>query len=407
MLSQIIYARCRYYFDYNKNNKKFYFKEAEEFGWFNFSTDIQSKFPSIIDIVCSNLNDVVVNAADSEKEKLDIKNSFSYIKLKEKDRNVYVFIRLFVKQDKGSNTPTRFSRGNKHFLIGSLENSKCLPYQFLSADADCWAASSIKEEDFYDNNKNRPRLLDIDPAKINFKEELHLPKADSDKKPEKPNCLAGKTDLLKKITAFVFEQLSPEYTGPKRTLLIKDTPENLVLWIKAVSDILPLHWARELTFSTNVSDIDRKAQQRLQGTDGKLFFVIAGIDPKDASCANIPASQMYIVADPAAAPDKQFSYTSGLLEREFFKNLNLPNAGQRNPIEFWKKHPNLSPLEAINAYDAYLKVNKVSSDVIAHPEHLENYISEYSNFNDAETVQAFYKQLEIIFKDFILHGIEI
>ncbi len=151
----------------------------------------------------------------------------------------------------------------------------------------------------------------------------------------------NRQELFVKMLAFILQQMTLP-AGERRVLLIKDTPENVELWVAAIERSVSVSIALEISFDTNISGITGN------NSNGELFYyvnqktgavcsydsrintlerlpyaMIAGIHPKDTMSAGIrkTAISNYEIADPA-----QGSFTADMGEytqRQYFTHAAL------------------------------------------------------------------------------------
>lgn len=72
----------------------------------------------------------------------------------------------------------------------------------------------------------------------------------------------GKEALLKKAVSYIIGELMKN-EGDRRPLFIKDTKENILLWIACIEYSLPLYLAKEITFLTNKKTLGNPINNKL------------------------------------------------------------------------------------------------------------------------------------------------
>lgn len=364
-LYQLIRATCRPYYTFG-SNRKFEISDKSGYGWFNYSAELVEK-------EYADFTEYITKFESSLKRSDKSGFAFAFIR---KDNHFAVIKQFSITEPGGRHAPK-----NAHFLIGRLPSELLpLPYRFCDSKLPCWEDS--ENAVFFSETTSSKRL---GTASMPYSED----------RPSEPSKPLFMNEFGKKILAFVFEQLSTDYTGQRKTLLIREKTENIVEWIKAISSIMPENCAMNLTFSTNITDID---QDRLKFTHSNPnnFYIIAGIHPNDDSCKNLEHSHssLYIVADPSVP--EQFKFDSELLKTKFFKTYLYDELHRNYREEIWAKN-NLTPLQAVAGYDLYCERYEIAAKVLGKDKPIEErYRYALGKVNQANTNTADANSVKIL-----------
>lgn len=355
-LYQLVRARCNPFFEIKKEgNSKFVTKGAAGYGWFSISEKMieDAAMLELTDDINSRLmNGFAQNCySDSFKK---VRSSFVYTRVHSGDKVIPIWAYLYIQND------DRGSSG-RHFLVGE-GGEGIAPCRMITARASCWDDS--QEREMYDTNAHRPRLPEIEDSKI----ENLLPEPSINKEYFTP-----KKDLLNKVLCFVMEQISlinydkkPEQA---KTLIIKETPENTLLWINAITHLLNLtvkHYVSMFTFSTNVSDIISNSKKRLlnEKEGNAPYFIIAGAHPEDSTVNFGTDGERYIFMDPKKG---SFAYDSPNLKNPYFADIMKDEA---KIAKFWHRFQEIpSFAEALFQYDWQSKKERLAN--LKYNEYLE------------------------------------
>lgn len=340
MIYQLIYARCNPSFSFEKKRTgkiSFVTVNSAGLGWYNVSDELIANYADLIeDENGFSVIDKVKNISRNSSEDLKgVESSFTYLKLNDKlCALVYQFT-----QDDSRNTSVA-----RHILIGTLPIGS-YPASLLSKELPCWAATQSPNVNFYDENLDRERLPALSDDIL--KKSLNPSEIENDI----TDFIGKNSGMYKKILCFIIEQLS-NLNGINKTLLIKDTQENMVLWIKSISYFLPPSLIESFTFNTNITkEANDMPQSRLcdSKNNNRLYFAVAGVHPNDGSFASLPTEdKIYLLADVKSG---KFNYSTEYCEYQFFNDVlkkgvihkfytnifNKIHSNLRiNPIEFYE-----------------------------------------------------------------------
>ena len=300
MLNQLVYTRCSPHRDLkNKGNVV----RGDGFGVFSVSAEL--------------FNDAGIPNFDFLQQRLPIKNgsnetspiglfdSYEYFSVTESRHGfVYEHSRPHCKIPRKNGQAHRSGTYIKQCLVGEIEG---YPYEWFSCDA--WTAHLKSENDYYldDPTNVGPELLPQISAKPrNGNITLDLIKSFVGE---------GRKESVKAAVWFLIQEYSkPE--GERRVLLIKDTPENVALWVAAIECAFSPAMARSVTFATNRSKLGTQADNTLfyyTDSNGRFsqiqnrsiqqtrhpYCMIVGFHPKDTFCAALKpmATSNYVLLD--------------------------------------------------------------------------------------------------------------
>ena len=134
----------------------------------------------------------------------------------------------------------------------------------------------------------------------------------------------GRADLIRACLAFLTAELKKP-AGQRRVLLIRDLPENVELWVGAITFGLGPVLARQVPFSTNRTRLNGNVNAALFDLDPKAgagaaaapLFMIAGFHPADPFCQSVrptgtsrfvllDGERLTISPQQGAAPESRF-----------------------------------------------------------------------------------------------------
>lgn len=297
MLNQVIYTRCSPTRDMKDNGRVV---RADGFGIHTFSKEL--------------LTDGMISNYDALKSRLAVKNgaaegsamglvhSYEYFLLDGTTVLSYEYARPHCKELRPNGQGHRPGNFIKQALVGALEG-----YPFEWFGNGVWDAYLRHENDFY---------LDGSPTA----EPAFLPQI-APKQPAGPVEEArirafvndGRAEAVKAGIWFLLKEFAkPE--NERRVLLIKDVPENVELWVAAITSAFSPKMARKVSFTTNRSRLGTATDQQLfTYTDaaGRPLMqpnapdrvrhpicMIVGFHPKDNYCNGVkamPASNFQII----------------------------------------------------------------------------------------------------------------
>jgi hypothetical protein len=256
--------------------------------------------------------------------------------------------------------------------------------------SSAWDAKAQGEKYYYSFKEKAPDFL---PQRGN------LPKGKITFEKAGEFISQGRAEALKAAVSFVFQQFAtaPEY---RKYLIIKDTTENIELWIAAIEYAFPVKIACSIPFATRMADItatggttgNRYAVNANgfscpvgeEGSKKRLKVIIAGIDLRDKNLGNLKSLPAY-----------PYCILDGYLKKALFEAQNVSDNSYYSAItKFDHYHQNLlqviselknpsisdSIFEAWNAYNYLIKTNVNSWDISEVVKYLE-YINENLNSN--------------------------
>lgn len=335
MIYQLIYARCNPCFKLKKQEDRVIFytenKNYEDQGWYNVSNELLKDCSDLLSDSAQYIIDLCLiskNASVELQSKLE--SSYSYLHLK---NNMSAIIYQFTKKDEG-----RIFRNCRHilFIKDSLPSS-IKPAYFLSRDLFCWKATQSNGVKFHDGNQDRERLPVITNDDI-----LKSVGQDSiaSYKSEVFPFIKSNAELFKKSLCFILEHFSQEKI--EKTLLIKDTQENMIMWVKALSYFIPPGLIQKFTFSTNLAKLN----------DG--YFAVAGIHPESRAAIS-DKTDKYAIVD---INNGKFDYDSPYLGSSFFEDIF--NNGDKI-IDFYNSFPQACGTKVIEFYEINSSKDNISS----------------------------------------------
>ncbi|CZT54977.1 hypothetical protein BN3661_00048 [Eubacteriaceae bacterium CHKCI005] len=309
MLNQLVYTRC---FPHRDLKNQGQVVRNEGFGVFSMSPELfDQQDPESFDYLQARL---AIKNGSNETSPIGLFHSYEYMVLKP---GVYAFSfeyeRPHCKTPRPNGKTHRSGTYMKQCLVGEIEGYPCEWF-----GSTTWDAHLKSENDYY---------LDAPPDAVPD----YLPQVS-----EKP---VGRKITMEKAAAFVRDGrkeavkaaiwfLAHEYGKPeeeRKVLLVKDTPENVELWIAAIEYAFSSKMARNISFNTNCSKLGMQTDNSLfyyTDASGKFYPVanrslalkrhpycmIVGYHPKDNYCVSLkpmPASN-FVVLDGIS---KQVSFT--------------------------------------------------------------------------------------------------
>ena len=299
MLDQIIYTECNPQRDLLHGGK---IVRKNGYGVFSMSKEIFSNkkiknYNSLYDLL------MYTNCSKEKNELIGTFGSYIYINVPD---NVDVFMFDYGRPHCKNPLKERLHRSGIHIkqcLVGTFEDYPCSWF-----GSPVWNAHTIHEDNYYvDDVVNfEPPFLDQLPSRNPAKGYLSFENVREFVKSERSKLLAA-------AVAFVFAQMKlPPHE--QKVLLIKDLPQNVELWIAAISFCFPECIAQRITFNTNISNLGSKIESRLfytsdsGSTGGSVdpenqkrspYFMIAGFHPHDESSANFRqyAASRFVILD--------------------------------------------------------------------------------------------------------------
>lgn len=215
-------------------------------------------------------------------------------------------------------------------IVGDLEQYPCMFFC-----SDCFKAIQTPIDDFYrDSPMEKGEAIDSDS--ISFDESLR----------ERAIKFAsnGYADLVRAAVWHLVKQLSlPE--AERKFIIIRDTEDNLRLWISAITLSMPLQYAQQVSFNTNARDFNRmqmdlqycvqKSTQLYErnfniqnpNLERRSFALIVGADPSwegSDVTKTVKAMNPYVVIDAATKqligfePDQEINnaYYRAIVEKD-------------------------------------------------------------------------------------------
>ncbi len=141
----------------------------------------------------------------------------------------------------------------------------------------------------------------------------------------------GREEAVKACVWFLLQE-AEKPADQRKVLLIRDTPEQVELWIAAVSSCVSAELAAGITFSTNRSNLNINIETVLfdcalseassrRGAAKKPLFMIVGFHPQDAMCSSVrqTAASRFVLLDGAAR--KLGTEPDGTIGRAYFRDM--------------------------------------------------------------------------------------
>ena len=288
MLDQLVYTRCSPHRELKNGGQVV---RADGFGVFSMSEELLSnKKISSYDFLQGRL--AIQNGA-KENSQVGLFNSYEYLMVAP---GVYALTfevaRPLCKIPRANGKSHRSGTYIKQCLLGEI---KGYPFEWFGASA--WDAHKKSENDYY---------LDSDPNPV----PAFLPQTDSvpvngyiNTAQVKAFIDDGRAEAVKAGIWFLLREFEkPE--AERKVLVIKDTPDNVELWIAAIECGFSASMAQKITFATNRSKLSTQSDRALfYYTDeaGRFYpmlnrsvaqirhpyCMIVGFHPKDDFCSNL------------------------------------------------------------------------------------------------------------------------
>ncbi|MBR1553998.1 MAG: hypothetical protein IJ644_01230, partial [Oscillospiraceae bacterium] len=326
MLDQIIYTRCYPHRNLMEDGKV---ELDEGFGIFSFTESVSHLYPDEKELLSSCLQ-FPNGGAESLPENLFA--SYEYFPFSD---GTAVIIHAQTKPCCTEKRRNGFSHRDGNFIkqafIGEIQ---CYPFEWFGNSQ--WNAQFCSDNDFYmDCIENPvppylPQVQDVTPAEHKSPEWMR-------KKEEIRNFIAaGRQECLKEAACFVFQQFRVS-EEERKVLLIKDTPQNVEKWITAISMGLPAEMAKQISFSTNMTNLSNAIESKLffyTSQDGSFskfrngssnlrrpYYLIVGYHPEDRNC-NVRklADSNFEVLD-GISMQFSFSPDNSEIQKEYYQEL--------------------------------------------------------------------------------------
>lgn len=300
MLDQLIYTRCSPHRDLKSNGQVV---RGDGFGVFSMNSELfTGRQITNFDFLQARL--AVQNGA-KETSPVGLFNSYEYVMIAP---NVfalsYEVARPHCKIPRSNGQGHRTGTYIKQAFVGEIES---YPAEWFGATA--WDAHLKSENDYYlDNDPNAsPALLSqvFNTPQNGYINAAVVKRFVSD----------GRTEAVKAGIWFLLQEFEKN-EGERKVLLIKDTPENVELWIAAIEYGFSAPMARKITFTTNRSKLGTQADSILfyYTDDTGRFYpmmnrsipqtrhpycMIVGYHPKDNFCAALKqmATSNFVIID--------------------------------------------------------------------------------------------------------------
>lgn len=297
MLNQVLYTRCFPHRDLRKSGAV---ERSEGFGVYTVSADLFKDEPTVnYDHMTRRL--ALKNGA-KERSAVGLFSSYDY---QEYGPGRFGLSHEF---PRATDAPAADNQINfsgvyvKQCLVGELQG---YPYEWFGSDI--WDAHLKPQSHYY---------LD----KRSTQEPPYLSKMDN--KPRNGSITVdairrfvsdGRKDAVKAAVWFLIQEYGKPETE-RRVLLIKDSPENVALWVAAIERAFSPQMAVKVPFATNITRLGAQTDQMLfspkdaQGqfvlsgdlSQGRCpYFMIAGFHPADPFCTSVRTvtSKSYDVID--------------------------------------------------------------------------------------------------------------
>lgn len=300
MLDQLIYTRCSPHRDLKSNGQVV---RGDGFGVFSMNSELfTGKRITNFDFLQARL--AVQNGA-KETSPVGLFSSYEYAMVAP---NVfalsYEVARPHCKIPRSNGQGHRTGTYIKQAFVGEIES---YPAEWFGATA--WDAHLKSENDYYlDNDPNAsPAFLSQVP---NAPQNGYI-----NAEVVKRFVNDGRTEAVKAGIWFLLQEFEKN-EGERKVLLIKDTPENVELWIAAIEYGFSAPMARKITFTTNRSKLGTQADSILfyYTDDTGRFYpmmnrsipqtrhpycMIVGYHPKDNFCAALKqmATSNFVIID--------------------------------------------------------------------------------------------------------------
>jgi hypothetical protein len=250
-----------------------------------------------------------------------------------------------------------------------------------------WDAKLKTEDYYYGFRENAPPFLPqrgapLSPGNINFETAGRF-------------IAQGRAELLKKAIWFLFSQYALS-TGERKYLIVKDTTENIKLWIAAMEYAFPPQIACTIPFATRMAEAaatgGTKGNRYFIGADGlstatleentekRLKAMIVGIDLKDqaANTLRVLPAYPYCLLD---GTQKTVSFnTDDSIHEDYYNLVTEFDENHRRFIDFLSHIPELkisADIIKLCGVFKYLYLTPdtswISAELIKHLELLMNY----------------------------------
>jgi len=295
MLDQIIYTRCSKHRSLENNGQE---EIQDGFNVYSMSEEIFSHYTK--DELNFLKKRIMQPNASSEREPIGLLTSYEYFKIIGGNK---VISRLdgrpICKDTRKNGSANRGGTIINQTFLGDFEG-----YAFEFINSPDWNATQKSEIEYYhdDADEKVPYLPVLDremyPGDISV-EYIRT-------------FLSPRKDVYKKVLFFLMQQFSKE-ESERKILLIKDNPQNVGIWIAAISLAMSTAMAEELTFSTNKSNLGMQAElfyymdksgkvyyrsEQNQNLTRKPYYMIVGFHPLDRfskSLRELPNSNFVIL----------------------------------------------------------------------------------------------------------------
>lgn len=300
MLDQLIYTRCSPHRDLKNNGQVV---RGDGFGVFSMNSELfTGRRITNFDFLQARL--AVQNGA-KETSPAGLFNSYEYAMVAPNVFSLsYEVARPHCKIPRSNGQGHRTGTYIKQSFVGEIES---YPAEWFGATA--WDAHLKSENDYYlDNDPNAsPALL---PQVPNAPQNGYINAA-----LVKRFVNDGRTEAVKAGIWFLLQEFEKN-EGERKVLLIKDTPENVEMWIAAIEYGFSAPMARKITFTTNRSKLGTQADSILfyYTDDTGRFYpmmnrsipqtrhpycMIVGYHPKDNFCSALKqmATSNFVIID--------------------------------------------------------------------------------------------------------------
>lgn len=389
MLNQIIYTRCLPYRDLKRKGQVV---RGDGFGVFSLSPEV---FDNCSEEELAYINNrlAVPNAA-KENAPTGLFNSYEYVLLPGGQGVLtYEVARPLCKEPRKNGKLHRGGNFIKQSLIGFFARRVT-----DLIESDIWDAYRTPENDYYMDDIPNPEppmlpLIDERAFEAGISNEL-----------VQQFVHEGREKAVQRGISFIFRELDkPE--SERKVLLIKDEPQNVILWILAILRVFPERIANRVTFSTNKSRLGAQTDSLLfYYTDkaDRVYFIknqalgltrhpycmIVGYHPADVFCTNIRQntnSDFYILDGAAKTTTIPDSYS---LSGAFCEDSALVTDDYRNFKNLIYEYipESASSAEIDKLYNAYKYIVIEDESRWTYGEALQQFqtLSRYGVFHDSE-----------------------
>jgi hypothetical protein len=229
----------------------------------------------------------------------------------------------------------------------------------------------------------------------------------------------GRAEALKAAAAFVFQQFAaaPE---DRKYLVIKDTTENIELWIAAIGYAFPVKIACSIPFATRMADVtatggtsgNRYAVNTKgfscpigeEGSKKRLKVIIAGIDLRDRNIGDLKSMPAYPYCILDGTQKKVLFEAPDVSTNSYYSTITRFDQEHRELLSVISelKIPAISDLifEACNVYNYLIKtpVNSwQTAEVVKHLAYIKENLNADYFFKDT-LYEKIYSNIENFFK---------